>query len=64
MISCKINFKYFKKFINTAIIIITNNRNNLINIRYSIMPYTKWHSKHLFIELLNKKKKIDKDKDK
>ena len=62
MISSKINFKYFKKFINTSMIIITNNTNNVQNMRYSIMPYTKWHGKYLFIDLLNKKKEKDKDK--
>lgn len=52
IINNKLNFKMFSLIMNIIIVTYNNTNKNNINPRYSIMPYTKWHYKYIFKELL------------
>ena len=52
IINNKLTFKIFKLIIEIIIVTYNDTNKNNINKRYSIMPYTKWHYKYIFKELL------------
>ena len=52
IINNKLTFKILKSIIEIIIITYKDTNKNNINKRYSIMPYTKWHYKYIFKELL------------
>jgi hypothetical protein len=52
IINNKLTFKILKSIIEIIIITYNDTNKNNINKRYSIMPYTKWHYKYIFKELL------------
>ena len=52
IINNKLNFKMFSLIIDIIIVTYNNTNKNNINPRYSIMPYTKWHYKYIFKELV------------
>lgn len=52
IINNKLNFKIFSLIMDIIIVTYNNTNKNNINPRYSIMPYTKWHYKYIFKELV------------
>lgn len=52
IVNNKLNFKKFSLIMDIIIVTYYNTNKNNINPRYSIMPYTKWHYKYIFKELV------------